>query len=231
MSRHPDNETVWRQGHSPVTIKGSRIGLTFILHPQFSMEEVLADLKEKLTGKQAHLFSGPTIQVIVSTGDRELSESDIQSLRDVFRLRKNLTLGTIGSLTSGQAEEPSGILMHETANHYPKVHYGTVRSGMRLEHYGDIVVVGDVNPGGQIIAGGNIVVMGTLRGMAHAGCFGDEQSIIAAVYFMPTQIRIANVISRSPDGEPKQATEMEFAYLLEGQMAVDKLQHLSNILM
>ncbi|HBU12606.1 MAG TPA: hypothetical protein DEB31_07755, partial [Clostridiales bacterium] len=49
---------------------------------------------------------------------------------------------------------------------------GTVRSGQRIESEGDIVIVGDVNPGAEVIAGGSIAVFGKLRGLAHAGCGG-----------------------------------------------------------
>jgi len=93
------------------------------------------------------------------------------------------------------------------------------------------VIIGDINPGGLVKATGDIFVMGTLRGTAHAGCRGNEGAIIAAVYFQPTQLRIHDVISRSPDRVERGVgeTEMEFAYLRERQMAVDKISHLYSI--
>ncbi len=56
-----------------------------------------------------------------------------------------------------------------------------------------------MNPGGTILSTGSIYVMGSLKGMAHAGRDGDESAVIAASLLKPTQLRIANIISRPPD--------------------------------
>ena len=91
------------------------------------------------------------------------------------------------------------------------------------------MLLGDVNPGGAIVSTGDIFVMGSLRGMAHAGVDGDEGAIIAASHFRPTQLRIADVISRPPDEWGIGETYMEYAYLHEGRMQIDKLSHLHRM--
>lgn len=71
----------------------------------------------------------------------------------------------------------------------------TVRNGQRIESMGDVVVIGDVNPGAEIIAGGSIAVFGKLRGLAHAGCSGNkENACIAALSLNPKQLRLAGRI-------------------------------------
>lgn len=45
----------------------------------------------------------------------------------------------------------------------------SLRSGQRQEYPGSIVICGDVNAGAEVIAGGNIMILGALRGLAHAG--------------------------------------------------------------
>lgn len=70
----------------------------------------------------------------------------------------------------------------------------SLRSGQKEEYPGSIVIIGDVNPGAEIIAGGNIVVLGALRGVAHAGATGNRRAIISANYLDVTQIRIANLV-------------------------------------
>lgn len=70
----------------------------------------------------------------------------------------------------------------------------SLRSGQKEEYPGSIVIIGDVNPGAEIIAGGNIVVLGTLRGLAHAGATGNKMAMISANYIDTTQIRIANLV-------------------------------------
>jgi septum site-determining protein MinC len=82
-----------------------------------------------------------------------------------------------------------------------KFYNGTVRSGQVVKYYGNLVILGDVNPGGIVQASGNIIIMGTLRGIAHAGMSGNLDSIIAASKINAMQLRISNIISRSPDND------------------------------
>lgn len=70
----------------------------------------------------------------------------------------------------------------------------SIRSGQVEEYSGSLVIIGDVNAGGEVIAGGNIAVIGALRGLAHAGANGNTKAIITANYIEPTQIRIANQV-------------------------------------
>ena len=76
-----------------------------------------------------------------------------------------------------------------------KFHKGSLRSGQRIEFEGSFVVIGDVNPGAEVIAGENIVVLGELRGLAHAGAKGNRDAIIEAVEIEAAQIRIADVVN------------------------------------
>lgn len=70
----------------------------------------------------------------------------------------------------------------------------SLRSGQKEEYQGSIVICGDVNPGAEIVAGGNIMVLGALRGVAHAGATGNTMAFISANYIDVTQIRIANLV-------------------------------------
>lgn len=82
-----------------------------------------------------------------------------------------------------------------------KVVFSTLRSGQRIETPFSLVVVGDVNPGADLVAGGDIVVLGSLRGTAHAGAYDDDcfDKVIIALQMQPMQLRIGSVISRGSD--------------------------------
>ena len=73
-------------------------------------------------------------------------------------------------------------------------HKGSLRSGQKLETEGSLVILGDVNSGAEVMASENIVVLGALRGLAHAGAKGNKEAIIAAGLFDAVQIRIANIV-------------------------------------
>lgn len=96
----------------------------------------------------------------------------------------------------------------------------TLRSGQKIQHPGDVTLVGDVNPGGEIVAGGSIVVWGAIRGMAHAGAFGDENAVICALELQPAQLRIAGYIGRAPEQRGR-AVHPEVARIEEGRIVAD----------
>ena len=80
---------------------------------------------------------------------------------------------------------------------------GTLRSGQKIEVDGSIVILGDINPGAQIVAGGNVVVLGCLKGTVHAGYPEDNSAFVAALMMEPMQIQIGSYIARSPDQRVK----------------------------
>ena len=95
----------------------------------------------------------------------------------------------------------------------------TLRSGHNVNYFGHVVVVGDVNPGAEIIAGGNIVVWGRLRGTVHAGADGNKNSVICALDMSPTQLRIANQINVMTS--KKRKTGPEIARLVDNRVIAE----------
>lgn len=95
----------------------------------------------------------------------------------------------------------------------------TLRSGRSVWHEGHVVVLGDVNPGAEIIATGNVIVWGRLRGLVHAGSGGDAAAIICALELNPTQLRIADRIAAPPDNRAGAMPEQ--AAIREGQIVAE----------
>jgi septum site-determining protein MinC len=91
-------------------------------------------------------------------------------------------------------------------------HRGTLRGGQTLQQLGSIVVVGDVNPGAELVATGDIVVFGALRGTAHAGAQGDASARVFALELAATQLRIATFIAADSDARGR-AREAEVAFV------------------
>lgn len=106
-------------------------------------------------------------------------------------------------------EPPPGTLYHA----------GTLRGGQTLHHAGHIVVVGDVNPGAELIAGGDILVFGRLAGVAHAGAQGEESARVYAIDLAATQLRIATHIA-ADERPPARAARPEAAVVREGRIAI-----------
>lgn len=96
----------------------------------------------------------------------------------------------------------------------------TVRSGQAIHHSSNIVVMGDVNHGAEIVAGGEIMVWGVLRGMVHAGYPDNENASVCALLLAPVQLRIAHLLSRPPEGVEVQPRP-EVATIRQGQIVVE----------
>jgi septum site-determining protein MinC len=114
--------------------------------------------------------------------------------------------------------------VEEASEHIPHADAGmmikrTLRSGANISHNGHVTIIGDVNPGAQIIAGGNVVVWGRLRGMVHAGAEGDEAAMVCAIDLSPTQLRIASHIAVPPT--EREQTGPEIASVREGQVVAE----------
>jgi septum site-determining protein MinC len=101
-------------------------------------------------------------------------------------------------------------------------HRGTLRGGQALAQVGNIVVVGDVNPGAELVASGDIVVFGALRGTAHAGAQGDAKARVIALELSPTQLRIATCIAAGSDAA-RPVREPEEAFIDGDRIAIAPL--------
>jgi septum site-determining protein MinC len=95
----------------------------------------------------------------------------------------------------------------------------TLRSGFSLHTEGHAVVVGDVNPGAEIIAGGSVIIWGKVRGSIHAGTSGDASAVICAMQFLPTHLKIGDQDAHQPTRKGKPHPEM--AFIQNGQIVFE----------
>ncbi len=160
-------------------------------------ENEICKLMESKTGAQIRSFEED-----VSKPPKE-SEDELEKPHDRMRVRKLFFKGIDEGIT--------------------KFYRGTVRSGQLISFNGNVVVIGDVNPGGEIEATGNVIVAGTLRGIVHAGADGNKEAYVVAFNLQPTQLRIADVITRSPDEmEQKLALVPELAYIKDDMVYIER---------
>lgn len=199
-----------------VMIKGRKDGLVFVIDDKCPFSEILKEIEYKLEKSHQKLLSGPLVHVHVQLGQRQLTEAEKETLSKAIN-RRNLVVQSIEN-DAPQAESDS-----------PKVMAGIVRAGQVLRTEGSLVFIGDVNPGGVIITTGDLFVLGSLRGMAHAGESGNREAVIAASYLEPTQLRISDVISRPPDEWGISDAAMMFAYLQGERMEIDKVTQLFRL--
>ncbi|ENH97954.1 septum formation inhibitor [Gracilibacillus halophilus YIM-C55.5] len=206
-----------------VTIKGTRDGLTLILDDTCAFEDLLGELERVLTANDIE-GDEPMVTVTVKIGNRYVTQKQEDQLRETIRKQKKLV---VEEITSNVILKEKALQWKEESE--VRLHQKIVRSGQVLEVTGDLLLVGDVNPGGKVVASGNIFVMGNLRGIAHAGVKGNKDTIIAASLMAPSQLRIAEVISRSPDHDTE-GVPMECGYIdtSKDQIVMDQLARLAK---
>jgi septum site-determining protein MinC len=217
-----------------ITIKGIREGLLVTLSDAEGWGDASHTLLTRID-QSADFFKGA--KVALAIGPRALSAADLGRLRDALSERNVSLWGVLSeSATTMNAAQALGLNIalpatlpqaqpetevdSEEARDEAVLVQRTLRSGRSVRHAGHVVLIGDVNPGAEVVAGGNIVVWGRLRGIAHAGAAGDESAVVCALDLSPTQLRIANHIATSParKGEPKP----EMARIKDGHIVAER---------
>lgn len=112
------------------------------------------------------------------------------------------------------------VFKKEIATSETKFHRGSIRSGQKIEFEGSLVILGDVNGGAEVVAGENIVILGILRGLAHAGAKGNKQAMIAAALIDSPQIRIANIVKEMQKDELENLPTRNYAYVDEKEEVI-----------
>ncbi len=220
---------------SAVEIKGYGNDVNIILSDEADFSDVEAELITKL-GDSDRFFSG--VAVVLDTGDRLLSAEECDTLKQILTDRFGLIVSAVRSRSeeTREAVQKIGWEIESPPQKKEKIkipalrkndtilHRQTVRSGQRLWHPGNIVIIGDVNPGAEVVATGDIIVLGKLRGIAHAGAEGDASARIIALNLAPIQLRIAEYIGRSPDLNLQMDNVPEVAQVEDGNIVIRKLK-------
>jgi septum site-determining protein MinC len=211
-----------------VSIKGTKDGLLISLDSAEEWQLVINDLTARIDGNSA-FFAGARITVDV--GSRPIPKYALRTLKAALE-RRGLTLSNdLRASFSGRGGSAPAAEQAETAETLPikseeDVLTGvmirkTLRSGRTIHSEGHVVVLGDVNPGAEVIAGGDVVIWGVLRGNVHAGAYGNESSVVCALDMMPTQLRIAGVLYEPPRGAKRTKSAPEIASVRSNQIIMD----------
>ena len=197
-----------------VIFKGTKDGVTVLFDADAPFDEICEQLRQKV--EEAGKFFD-NVKTSLAFKGREFSEEEEKTLLQIITENTTMRITFLKTDTSA-GQKLTNLLEEDT--HITKYHRGSLRNGQRLEFDGSLVVLGDINPGAEIKATENIIVLGQLRGMAHAGCQGTAEAFIAAVYMAPVQLRIADIITRFPDENKKGEKPAEYAFVQDGQIFV-----------
>lgn len=190
-----------------ITFKGKREGISIYIKDG-SFEKIISELERKIK-KSERFFEGAKIIEIAGIEEKILKPEEKEKIEKLVTEKYNMFVDEVKVVEKKEKIKKEIVKEDEMNLGYfdgitegeTKFITSTIRSGQLVEFDGNIVIIGDVNPGGEILAKGNIIVLGTLRGIAYAGSDGNDEAIVAAFKLNPTQLRIADLITRRPDGD------------------------------
>jgi septum site-determining protein MinC len=206
-----------------VKLSGTDYGLLLRLEWDSPLPQLLVELEEYLQ-QSPKFFAGA--QVLLEIGSRPVLQQDLEQLAVVLA-RYGVTLQGVVPILDGleRRSPPTSHAMFTPAPPDPQtllhLEQRTVRSGEKVAAEGHVIIMGDVNPGAEVIAGYNIFVWGALRGSAYAGVPDHEEAIIAALHFAPIQLRIAGHIARPPEARPAASGAPELARIDQDAIVVE----------
>lgn len=140
----------------------------------------------------------PPQSIADAIADRAVDENAPAKATPPASSEAETTESLSADLPQAEAEDTDEETSPEVILAPPYIFRGTLRSGQVFRHAGTIMLIGDVNPGAEVISGGDIFVWGRLRGIVHAGAMGNERAVVCAIDFEPIQLRIAGYIAMSP---------------------------------
>ncbi|MCB2202750.1 septum site-determining protein MinC [bacterium] len=203
-------------------IKGTKDGILVNLEDQDWLD-AKGELIEQIASRQ-DFFQGA--QLVLDVGNNVLRAKELGRLRDMLS-EKGVALSAIisRSIVTRETAQLLGLkaklikppekptkkmkpLDTVLAGEAAVMIHRTMRSGFKVAYQGHVVVLGDVNPGAEIVASGSVVVWGRLRGTVHAGAEGDESAVICALDLSPMQLRIAAHVATAPQDNEKPQPEV-----------------------
>jgi septum site-determining protein MinC len=229
---------------SAISIKGIRDGLLLSVDGRHSLADLMVELKQVVIERHAFLQGS---RIALAVGMRPFTAAHLQTVQTILadhdlslwavlaeREETRQAARQLGLATRlpGSQTDLEGNVLAETAVSPPaatapeKPATGdlflrkTLRSGRSIFHEGAVTILGDVNPGAEIIAAGSVIVWGRLRGLVHAGAMGDKTAVICALDLSPTQLRIADQIAISP-AEARDKPQPEQAAIRQGQIVAE----------
>ncbi len=213
----------FKEDTPPVKLKGVGDSLWVTINPSLPIDQLKQGL---ITPFQRLKHLAVNARIIIDTGAEDLENRDelIETLGDF--LKKEFQVGHVTKpVTPNRSVTQNRIRQQDMGNswhHYQNdglVIAGRVRSGQKIQAKKHLIVLGDLNPGAEAIAGGDIIIMGSLQGKASAGQPDNEEAIIVALEFKPTQIQIGGFVAGGMADSAK--NRPEFAYIENNAIVVD----------
>ncbi len=155
-----------------------------------TQEEIIEDLNKRMVDLKKLFKDGKNA---ISIEGKILTVQEKEEIKSIILAKIKTTISFKSTQELGLASIKK-VYEKDVSDSLTRLFRGSLRSGQKLEFEGSLVVIGDVNSGAEVVASDNIIIVGTLRGLAHAGAQGNKKAVIAANSIEGPQVRIADVV-------------------------------------
>lgn len=188
-----------------IEIKGITLPVLLVeIKERGDINSIVEEIRSRISSK---LFEGSYI--LIDSKDL-LEKEEIEKIESALASKNIKSVKRLSNIEATRGERLLIVQKH-------------LRSGQKVEHNGDVLVLGDVNKDAQVIATGNIIVMGKLRGIAIAGALGDEKAVVVALEMEPQQIRIGRKVAIMDEEERKSPGYPEIAKIEDGNIILERV--------
>jgi len=228
-----------------VIFKGKNDGILIILDNKITFNELKTAFEEKVL-QAGNFFRGANLSVTFK--GRDLEETEEMELLNIISDNSGLNISFVHdkdektffvkqqklskidniNIFSNKKDNNAKNINSKVISAFENItsfHKGSVRNGQSLKFKGSIIVIGDVNPGGEVIAEGNVIVLGSVKGLVHAGCMGYSDCFVIALDLRPTQLRIADIVTYFPKKDKSAKAMPECAFAKEREIYVEPLMN------
>lgn len=210
--------------NNSVVIKAYNGGIVVVLDPTLKYEDLIVEIASKFKAS-AKFFDNA--QMAISFEGRILTDEEKIEILGIISENSDLHIVCIvenDPKKEKQFEKSINEKLMELNTNTGQFYKGNLRSGQVLEVETSIIIIGDVNPGAKVVSKGNIIILGSLKGNVFAGATGNVNSFVVALDMRPVQIRIGDIIARSPDKPVKTAVkETKIAFVEDGNIYIEPL--------
>ena len=156
-----------------INFKATVNGLILIMREEDDFDTVYEHISRKLESS-GRFFKGASLSV--KYRGRKLNAEQEKMVSELISKKTNAEIKSFEEDTSAPepvveetekaVEKPKmkRVFFRDLEEGITKFYKGTVRSGKLISFEGNLVVIGDVNPGGEVVATGNVIVITSGKG-------------------------------------------------------------------
>ncbi len=206
-----------------IDLRMTKKGVVLFIEEYVDLSQLFADITNKFSQLNGFFTPGDKLSIMIK--DREKYSKDITEIVSFvekmgFKVGEIL-VGEMNKKTPNKisVKQKLNVVESGSSKHLnpTKVVKKTIRSGQAIIHDGDVVLIGNLNSGGEVISAGNVSVLGEARGVIRAGVKGDEDSLVFAISMNPELVQIAGYVAHVPE-----QVKNIIAHVRNGKMIFEK---------